>query len=341
MTRSKPRAISPLSHRRVRATGHSRRPPSRACGAGAHPKPRDSKGGCYVYLLLHASQHRFKIGLSHDPARRAWSLPEAQDIARERSIQVLLPSHQRASQVERMLHKALAGFRMKLLAPDGAAWDGSTEWFSLPGLPHAINLLKAMPVDGDPGELAQLQTLDGQPYKNALAVELVTPAQQRRQLAGEHNLRQITAIVGVLTSLRPYVPMQLGRASDLPGKPWCLRLQGLKTLWEPSMLKARFEVVASGLWTLQTGRADRSRAQGQTVPLVRLIRYSQTEPGTLELVLTDWKLIRPLPAGVRLLGAWGALLVRMVGPDRDWAEALPKRPWLWREQEEILHREEP
>lgn len=114
----------------------------------------------------------------------------------------------------------------------------------------------------------------------------------------------------VLTSLRPHVPMQLGRAVDLPGRPWCLRLQGLKSLWEPAVLKARFEVVASSLRALQTGRADRSKMQGQTVPLVKLIRYSESEPGTLELVLTDWKLIRPLPAGVRLLGAWGALLMR-------------------------------
>lgn len=338
MTCSKPDPISPLlSPCHGRATGRCRRRP-KACGAEA--KARDAGGGCYVYLLLHASQHRFKIGLSQDPARRAWCLPEARDIAWDRSIQVRLPSQRRAGQVERMLHKALAGFRLTLVDPAGAPWDGSTEWFKLPGLPHAINLLKAMPVDGDAGELAQLQTLDGRPYQNALAVELMTPAQQRRQLAGEHNLRQITAIVGVLTSLRPHVRMQLGRAADLPGRPCCLRLLGLKTLWEPSALKARFEVVASSLWALQTGRADRSRAQGPAVPLVRLIRYSPTEPGTLELVLTDWKLIRPLPAGARLLGAWGALLVRMAGPDRDGA-ALPKRPWLWREQEDMLYREEP
>ena len=118
---------------------------------------------CYVYLLLHKANERFKAGLSQAPKVRAAMLPDATCIALDRSIQVEFASPGRASEVERMLHKALAGFRMQVVGADGQAWDGGTEWFAMPGLRHAINLLRVTPLAGDGFEMAQLQTLEGEP----------------------------------------------------------------------------------------------------------------------------------------------------------------------------------
>jgi len=155
----------------------------------------------------------------------------------------------------------------------------------------------------------------------AFAAGLLTPAQQRRQQAAEHNLLQMAAIEDVLIRLRRHVPMQLDPADDLPGAPWCLSLQGLKNLWEPEVLKARFEVVASSLWELQTGKG---RSAGKTLPLVQLIRYAPSQPGTLELVLTQGALIQRLPGGLQLLGIWRALLTRLLVPPID-DETGPQR----------------
>lgn len=123
----------------------------------------------YVYLFVHATENRFKIGRSQSPATRLAQLPEADQIDRIQSLQVLLPDRRRAEQVESLLHKGLAGFRLQLswlgdsdaLKVDTSLWDGATEWFSLSGLRHAMALLRAVPgltQDENP----TLQVLDGQ-----------------------------------------------------------------------------------------------------------------------------------------------------------------------------------
>lgn len=290
--------------------GLTSRPPRRGHPA-RHKNPHGSQrrrlaptGGCYVYLLVHAAEQRFKIGLSQNPTARACQLPEAQDLALERSLQVLLPGFQRAIEVERMLHKALAGFRMRLEGPAGQSWDGSTEWFSLPGLRHAINLLRVTPVDDDPSKLAQLQTLEGAPYQNPLVPESQTPAQVRREQAVEYNLQRLSEISGVLATLRQHLKIELRTVTDATGRTDRLCIHDLRNAWEPKLLKARFEVVASALWELRTGHLNAKR---QRVPLVRLIRYSDDTPGMLELVVNDLSLIRRLPAGERVVAMWRAM----------------------------------
>ena len=83
-------------------------------------------GPCAVYLIVHGNGRRFKIGLSNDAWIRGQSLPEGLAIQWHRSLQVVLPSRARAHQIESMLHRALAGFRLDLSKGAGG-WDGSTE----------------------------------------------------------------------------------------------------------------------------------------------------------------------------------------------------------------------
>ena len=74
------------------------------------------------------------------------------------------------------------------------------------------------------------------------------------------------------------------------------------------MMKARFEVVDSELWALQTGHADPAR---RVWPLVRLIRYSSTSPDSLELVVNELKAIGRLPGGAKVVAQWKALCQRL------------------------------
>lgn len=269
------------------------------CIHGVARQQRGPKEPCFVYLLIHERELRFKIGLSHSPRTRAEHLPDAPCIEQAASLQAKFPNAGRAREVERMLHKGLAGYRMRVEGPSGEPWDGGTEWFAMAGLVHAIALLRVTPLDGGWFDLAQLQTLDGQPYQDPMAPTL-SGSPLRRQQAGECNLRRMAAISRVLETLATQLKLRWHGTGREP----CLCIQGLKTAWQPELIWARFEVVASALWELQTGRADKRRA---TMPLVRLIRYSASEPGTLELVVNDLELIRKLPAGERVVRMWQSI----------------------------------
>ncbi len=264
---------------------------------------------CYVYLLLHKANERFKAGLSQAPKVRAAMLPDATCIALDRSIQVEFASPTRASEVERMLHKALAGFRMQVVGADGQAWDGGTEWFAMPGLRHAINLLRVTPLAGDGFEMAQLQTLEGEPYLDVSIPERMTTAQQRRQLAADHNLQRLSMIAGVLHTLNRLLTVEFREADPVLGTSARVCLHGFKDAWNPMLLKARFTLVSSALWVLHTGLADINR---RTVPLVKLMQYSNDTPGMMELVVNDLSLIRNLPAGERVVRLWMGVMAELL-----------------------------
>ena len=68
----------------------------------------------YVYLFVHATENRFKIGKSQSPVDRLAQLPEAGQIDGTQSLRVALPDRQRAGQVESLLHRGLAGYRLQL-----------------------------------------------------------------------------------------------------------------------------------------------------------------------------------------------------------------------------------
>lgn len=257
---------------------------------------------CYVYLLIHMDEPRFKIGLSRNPGQRVRQLPEARHIALDRSIQVRLPNYQRAYEVERMLHKALGGFRMKLLDEAGQSWQGSTEWFALSGLPNAIKLLRVMPADADPCVVADLETLRGQPYEHFFVPEIPTPTAVQRQEVEEKNMRKMLAIIEVLTTLREGLFMDARMVQDKRGSVQCLCIHNFRNEFNLRLTKARNKVLSSDFWALQTAKPGGKPAL--TVPLVRLIRYSEATPGMLELVINDLKVLRRLPAGNRVVTVW-------------------------------------
>jgi hypothetical protein len=267
----------------------------------------------YVYLLVHAGENRFKIGHSYQPSKRIQLLPEAMDIDESRSLRVELPNGDRARQVESALHKALAGFRLQRLnwcdaqdaGPD-APWDGSTEWFSLPGLRSAIQILRSMPAtDSEPAP--PLQALNGRPYVFDHSGSGLTAAERRTVAAMRFNAQRLDHIDNILLVLSRRLAMEWVVGSDPARSAGILKVHGLKSAWEPDMIRARFALVSSSLWNLQTGR---SKPSNEVSPLVRLIRYSATVPGTLELVVNSMAAIRKLPSGRSVECRWASMMGR-------------------------------
>lgn len=106
-------------------------------------RARPQVNGCYLYLFIHKSEPRLKIGVSQAPLNRLQMLDEALDVDMARSIVVRLESPKRAKEVEGLLHKALSAYR---ISPDACSrHDGDTEWFALGALPLATQLLLDTP----------------------------------------------------------------------------------------------------------------------------------------------------------------------------------------------------
>ncbi len=267
----------------------------------------------YVYLLVHGTENRFKIGKSISPRDRLSKLPEADQIDRVRSLQVILPSQQRAGQIESLLHKALVQFRLQHLNWMGQAdpwyeenqipWDGATEWFSLPGLRHALEILKALPgLHG--AERTALQTLEGEPCWFEREGEQLTLRQRRTREAEEHNLARMDEIYDVLMVLSRRLKTQWLPSNDPASSAGTLRLGGFKAQWEPDMLHSRFGATSSALWELRDDRRVKAGSSPIICPLVKLISYSKANPEDLELVFNSWDVIRKLPGGEAVCRRW-------------------------------------
>ncbi len=267
----------------------------------------------YVYLLVHRNENRFKIGKSISPKDRLSNLPEAELIDSVRSLQVILPSQQRAGQIESLLHKALAPFRLQHLNWMGQvnpwyeetqiSWDGATEWFSLPGLRHALEILKALPgLHG--AERTSLQTLEGEPCWFEREGEQLTQRQRRTREAEQYNLGRLDEIHDVLMVLSRRLKTQWLPSNDPASSAGTLRLVGFKTQWEPDMLHSRFGATNSELWELRDDRRVKAGSSPAICPLVRLIAYSKANPTDLELVFNSLDVIRKLPGGEAVCRRW-------------------------------------
>lgn len=277
----------------------------------AEPRSPRAARPSYVYLLVHREEPRFKIGKANDPRSRTAKLPEAPLIDPERSVTAMLPTQARAIEVERMLHKALAGFRLTLFEGPGTTWDGATEWFSVTGLRHAMNLLRVTPMAGAESARVQLVNFRGQSIATPSEAPARLPAWTDRRIeAADYNVQQIDKISQILQSLACELPMAY--RCD-PGGPR-LAIRGLKGAWQLHLLKARFEVVSSALWTLRTGSKDPQR---QTKPLVTIIQYSPSEPDTMEFRVNREEVIRRLPAGAMVIEQWRRLMDAVTRP---WGE---------------------
>lgn len=85
----------------------------------------------YVYILKHSSDDRFKIGKAVDIPTRVSQLGHSQfDISSSQALR--LSSENDANNVERLLHRAFAKWRIDpavLILEEGGRRDGDTEWF--------------------------------------------------------------------------------------------------------------------------------------------------------------------------------------------------------------------
>jgi len=299
-----------------------------------HGRHRPGKAGpcdkpCFVYILVHATEQRMKIGMSDTPKIRLNQLPEAGQIDRARSLQLELPNRQRASQVESSLHKALGEQRLELTwthaaglngLSAGPRWDGATEWFHLRGLSSAIEILHALPGLSDEGSL-QLQTLDGKPYWLEPGYETLTHAEWLRHDACRYNLNRIERICDVLTQINRCLKLRWRYSTVSSTHSGILRIQGFKRWWDPENLPPRMLVLTNELWALKTGKPAIQAAfqpplqstANQTVAsvsppdyvsLLTLIRYASDDPNDLELVFNISSRIRKLPAGLKIARRW-------------------------------------
>lgn len=268
-------------------------------------------GPCFVYLLVHLQDARFKIGVSRAPEYRLQLLPDAEAIDQDHSLKAELPSSRRANQVESMLHKALNGFRTIIQRQPGDSQDGDTEWFHLEGFAKACELLSLVPI-GANAAVPDIRYLDGRPWSGQSQRWHLpfTPAQKRWQDAGDLNVQRMRLIHSHLVALelrchivwKPAVSAHvdaLGR--NVAARPPVLVIRNLKNCWDPWALKARFEVTSSALWQLQTGLKSVGQA---THSLASLIRYSTQNPADLEIELGGLSRLGALPAGHRMKQLW-------------------------------------
>jgi hypothetical protein len=274
--------------------------------SGSRPAVASSMRPSYVYLFVHATENRFKIGRSKSPATRLAQLPEAEQIDRTQSLQVLLPDRRRAEQVESLLHKGLAGFRLQLswlgdstgLKVETSLWDGATEWFSLAGLRHAMALLRALPgLTQQEGPV--LQTLNGQTYWADRNSESLQGDESSTLETARYNVGQLDQIADVLMQLRRQLSIRWIDGCDPKASAGTLLIEGLRPRWNSDILAPRLQLTNTDLWTLKTGKSpNKSGTCPQAfTPLVKLIRYAADAPDDLELVFNALHVIRKLPAG--------------------------------------------
>ncbi len=231
---------------------------------------------CFVYLAVHSAGQRFKIGLSNDPLRRFAALPEAQDIDLETTVARRMPTRERASQVERSLHRALAPFSLEL-AHQG---DGCTEWFRLDAFATAAAIVDAMPDPTAPSQ-ALGPTVKGARRKAVL-------------VAAEHNVARAMAATVLWREARRTVGLSI------------IEARGRVSLLVKDF-KATASTAGSGLRARLLGLKDdyallaaRTPRGVQASPsLVRFITFDGPQSSDLRIDLQDWATLRRLPGGER------------------------------------------
>ena len=270
-------------------------------------KPRP----CCVYLLVHAHEPRFKIGLSISPLTRLMSLPEARSIDKKESLMLELPSERSAFRVEKTLHRALEDFRVRVFDAQCGVWPGGTEWFELDAFMHAVDILRHMPL-GKTQETVRLTRLDRSAVEDDFFCwkSAVSERELRREAAARQNVMQIRKVQHLIKTLechrfcvwrpaRAPSTDPLGRA--LPAQTERLVIKGLSDLWEPGAIGARVAIQASDTWMFQTGKG---RKEGERRSMVSLIRYNPVHPKDLELHLIDRQTIQQWPGAALMLRIW-------------------------------------
>ena len=296
-----------------------------ACRRSRNVKPhrKTHTGPCAVYLIVHGNGRRFKIGLSNDAWIRGHSLPEGLAIQWHRSLQVVLPSRTRAHQIESMLHRALAGFRLDLSKGAGG-WDGSTEWFHQDAFRHAVNLLQVTPVDDDGTQRARLVPAEQRSLAPAASSILQHPEAPTHSghapaalsgLNADYNLERMADIVQLLTTMGWQYRIELVQAGSSacavatkagPGlvSATLLHIHGLNDANSVEVMRDRYRIMNTDFWAF---RSTSARSCRRVVPLVRFISVLQETPDAVTLEINGLHLIRRLPHGQHIIAQWRAL----------------------------------
>lgn len=103
---------------------------------------------CFLYLLVHASEPAFKIGVSNNVQSRMSDIGEP--ILEAESLAISAPRN-RCFDTEKVLHRLLAKYRLP-----AKQRDGGTEWFSKEGWSRALEILSFIGEDIGIGSLAPL-----------------------------------------------------------------------------------------------------------------------------------------------------------------------------------------
>ena len=275
------------------------RQPKQHAAAGA---TKSSVAGqpSYLYIFVHSTENRLKIGRSDTPLRRLAGLPEANHIDHIQSMRIELSDRQRAREVESMLHKALAGFRLTLvslyasgldksshLTPQAPAWAGATEWFSLSGMRHVMKLLQALP-EFTAGLGFRLETLEGEPHALNSPQQSPRQANQRWDEASEYNLKRLDDIFDALLQISRHLKISWkdsGVSTNNPGisavmTGGVLRVHGYKLWWDLGSLTSRMGITDHALWNLRQGRVSKSHRKCQRTggPVAHATPVTSTTP---------------------------------------------------------------
>lgn len=265
---------------------------------------------CYVYLLVHRDEPRFKIGISKSPFSRLKSLPEHADIAPENSFQAELPSRLRASQVEKGLHRLLAGLRLLVVDESARQSNGNTEWFAIQGLSLAINILQNTPMNEEGGGEVALRRLEAELEKPSMT-PCASEARARRQFdAAQANISRMNDIVKVIRRLNDEITITW-RQAEAGAKPEEIHelaemvcLHGLGNLWEPETLAFRYRLTDSSQWMFDSGKRGKALRQ---VSWLKRIEFDEDRRATLLLFVEDRTALTQLPGGKALLRMWDGL----------------------------------
>ena len=301
---------------------------------------QEPPGPSYLYVFAHAYEKRFKIGHSVLPLGRLANLPEANQIDHVQSFRLEFPDRRRARQVESMLHKALASFRLELASliatafsqQQVKAWDGSTEWFSMSGMHHVMGLLNALP-EFLPAQQIPLETLDGKPYVVDAPVKFRKESDRWRHEARQYNLERVDQICNSVMQIKRHLKISWHdsksskdpNGSSMGSLPTggILRVHGFRGWWDLENLAPRMGFTDHALWNLKSGKTinalkpcragrritafARHVMPGATSPvtsLVAVIRFASDKPDDLELVFHHPDRLQKLPAGADIHRRW-------------------------------------
>ncbi len=249
-----------------------------------------------VYLLPHATHTRFKVGWSVQPMQRIRQLPEYPVQLDLNGAQVAwFAQAQRARQVERVLHRTLAPYRVDL-DHDGS---GCTEWFSTRGFVLARRVVDVL-LDGPGGPQ--------HPQLVPLCEHRPTPEFRDELLVATSALDVWWRVEDLWSRLRVLLPLALEPDRELRRLFWI----GLRRLEQPRALVLRAHALDLDTYEWH--------AEGRRHSLVTLMDW---EGDHLMLQLTPSRRLRCWPEGEAVDDLMRGFIARQAVPRATASRSAP------------------